>query len=63
MILGKIFKVGVSTAAYQIEGGYNADGKGPSIWDTFSHKKKKIFNNDNGNIACDSYHRYAKTSL
>ncbi len=57
---GEDFKWGVSTAAYQIEGGYNADGKGPSIWDTFSHKKKKIFNNDNGNIACDSYHRYAE---
>jgi len=57
---GDDFKWGVSTAAYQIEGGYNADGKGPSIWDTFSQKKKKIFNNDNGNIACDFYHRYAE---
>jgi beta-glucosidase len=57
---GDDFKWGVSTAAYQIEGGYNADGKGPSIWDTFSKKKKKIFNNDNGNIACDFYHRYAE---
>jgi beta-glucosidase len=57
---GDDFKWGVSTAAYQIEGGHNADGKGPSIWDTFSQKKKKIFNGDNGNIACDSYHRYAE---
>ena len=56
---GDDFKWGVSTAAYQIEGGYNADGKGPSIWDTFSQKKKKIFNNQNGNIACDFYDHYA----
>jgi beta-glucosidase len=57
---GEDFKWGVSTAAYQIEGGHNADGKGPSIWDVFSQKKKKIFNNDNGNIACNFYHHYAE---
>jgi beta-glucosidase len=57
---GEDFKWGVSTAAYQIEGGYNADGKGPSIWDVFSQKKKKIFNNDNGNIACNFYRHYAE---
>jgi beta-glucosidase len=56
---GDDFKWGVSTAAYQIEGGHNADGKGFSIWDTFSQKKKKIFNGDNGNAACDFYHHYA----
>jgi beta-glucosidase len=56
---GDEFKWGVSTAAYQIEGGHNIDGKGPSVWDNFSQKKKKIFGNQNGNIACDFYHRYA----
>jgi beta-glucosidase len=50
---GKDFKWGVSTAAYQIEGAHNIDGKGFSIWDEFSKKKKKIFNGQNGNIACD----------
>ena len=57
---GADFNWGVSTAAYQIEGGHNVDGKGQSIWDTFSQKKNKIFNNDNGNIACDYYKRYAE---
>ncbi len=57
---GADFNWGVSTAAYQIEGGHNVDGKGPSIWDTFSKKKNKIFNSDNGNIACDFYKRYAE---
>ncbi len=57
---GAGFKWGVSTAAYQIEGAHTADGKGLSIWDTFSQKKKKITDNQNGNIACDFYHRYAE---
>jgi beta-glucosidase len=56
---GSDFKWGVSTAAYQVEGGHNIDGKGVSIWDNFSQKKKKIFNGDNGNIACDFYTHYA----
>ena len=56
---GDDFKWGVATAAYQIEGGHNADGKGISIWDVFSQKRKKIFNNDNGNIACNFYEHYA----
>jgi len=55
---GKDFKWGVSTAAYQIEGGHNAHGKGKSIWDVFSNTKGKTFNNQNGNIACDFYNRY-----
>lgn len=56
---GDDFKWGVSTAAYQIEGGHNADGKGPSIWDKFT-KKNKILNNHSGEIACDFYHTYAE---
>lgn len=52
------FVWGAATAAYQIEGAWNLDGKGPSIWDTFSHTPGKIFNDDNGDIACDHYHRF-----
>lgn len=52
------FKWGAATAAYQIEGAYNEDGRGLSIWDTFSHTPGKTTNGDNGDIACDSYHRY-----
>lgn len=57
---GKDFKWGVSTAAYQIEGAYNADGKGKSIWDVFANTEGKTFLGQNGNIACDFYHRYAQ---
>jgi beta-glucosidase len=55
---GDDFNWGVATAAYQIEGAYAADGKGASIWDSFSQKKKKIFAGQHGNTACDSYNRY-----
>jgi beta-glucosidase len=58
--LGRHFKWGVSTAAYQVEGGWNADGKGKSIWDVFSHKKGKTFMGHNGDHACDYYHRYTR---
>jgi beta-glucosidase len=59
-LFGNDFFWGVSTAAYQIEGGHNADGKGESIWDSFSGKKKKIYNGHHGNIACDFYNRYSE---
>ncbi|KAG1925933.1 lactase-like [Pimephales promelas] len=51
------FQWGVSSSAYQVEGGWNADGKGPSVWDTFTQTPGMIPNNDNGNIACDSYNK------
>ena len=52
------FLWGAATAAYQIEGAPDADGKGPSIWDTVSHTPGKVFHGDTGDVACDSYHRY-----
>lgn len=60
MTLPEDFVWGTSTAAYQIEGGWNADGKKPSIWDVFSHTPGKILNGDNGDIACDHYNRLAE---
>jgi beta-glucosidase len=55
---GADFLWGVATAAYQIEGAWNVDGKGPSVWDTFSHRKGKIKTRENGDMACDFYNRY-----
>ena len=52
------FKWGAATAAYQIEGATNADGRGPSVWDTFSRTPGKVRGGDTGDVACDSYHRY-----
>jgi beta-glucosidase len=52
------FLWGAATAAYQIEGAADADGKGQSIWDTFSHTPGKTYHGDTGDVACDSYHRY-----
>jgi beta-glucosidase len=52
------FTWGAATAAYQIEGAVRADGRGPSVWDTFSHTPGKVRGGDTGDIACDSYHRY-----
>ena len=46
---------GVATSSYQIEGAPAAGGKGPSVWDNFSHIPGKIKNNDNGDVACDHY--------
>lgn len=56
---GADFKWGAATAAYQIEGAWNLDGKSPSIWDTFTHQKGHIKNGENGDIACNFYQNYA----
>ena len=51
------FLIGSATAAYQIEGAVHADGRGPSIWDTFSHTPGRIVDGDTGDVADDHYHR------
>jgi beta-glucosidase len=52
------FSWGTATASYQVEGAWNEDGKGESIWDRFAHTPGKILNGDTGDVACDQYHRY-----
>ena len=53
----KDFIWGAATASYQIEGAAFEGGKGPSVWDTFSHWPGKIYGGHTGDIACDHYHR------
>ncbi|MEU4832416.1 GH1 family beta-glucosidase [Streptosporangium sp. NPDC023615] len=50
---------GAATAAYQIEGAAHVDGRGASVWDTFSHTPGRIADGHTGDVACDHYHRYA----
>jgi beta-glucosidase len=53
------FRWGAATSAYQIEGATGEDGRGPSIWDTFSHLPGRTRGGDTGDVAADHYHRYA----
>lgn len=52
------FVWGAATASYQIEGAYDEDGRGETIWDRYCSVPGNVLNGDNGNIACDHYHRY-----
>ncbi|HUJ15720.1 MAG TPA: GH1 family beta-glucosidase [Thermoanaerobaculia bacterium] len=52
------FLWGAATSAYQVEGSPLADGAGPSIWHRFSHTPGRVANDENGDVACDHYHRY-----
>lgn len=52
------FAWGAAAAAYQIEGAWNEDGKGPSVWDMMCHRPGTIFRGQTGDVACDPYHRY-----
>src|SRR5436853_4600755 len=52
------FLWGTATASYQVEGAVKEDGRGPSVWDTFSHTPGKVVNNATGDVADDHYHRF-----
>jgi beta-glucosidase len=54
------FRWGAATAAYQIEGAWNADGKGPSNWDTRAHRPGGLADGATGDVACDHYHHMAE---
>lgn len=57
-VFPKGFWWGTATASYQVEGAWNVDGKGESIWDRFAHTPGKVKDGDTGDVADDHYHRY-----
>lgn len=60
MKFNRDFIFGVATSSYQIEGAFDEDGRAPSIWDTFSKIEGNVQDMDNGDVACDHYHRYSE---
>jgi beta-glucosidase len=58
LVFPQDFVWGASTSSYQIEGAVDADGRGQSIWDVFSHAPGRVKGGDNGDVACDHYHRW-----
>src|ERR1700761_7153933 len=54
------FTWGASTSSYQIEGAVDEDGRGKSIWDTFSHTPGMPKNSDTGDVAAEHYHRWVE---
>src|SRR3984957_1704498 len=54
------FLWGMATASYQVEGAWNEDGKGESIWDRFSHTAGKVKGGATGDVACDQYHLFSQ---
>jgi beta-glucosidase len=57
---GSRLELGTATASYQVEGAIHEDGRGPSIWDTFTARAGTIRDGSDGAVACDSYHRYTE---
>lgn len=60
---GSDFKWGAACAAYQVEGAWSLDGKGPSVWDDFTHRRGKVKTKENGDQGTDFYHRYNEDIL
>ena len=58
MPFAKDFMWGAATSAYQIEGAWNEDGKGPSIWDVCCHEGGHVYGDHTGDVACDHCHRF-----
>jgi beta-glucosidase len=58
IVFGDDFVWGAATAAYQIEGAANADGRLDSVWDTFCREPGKVLNGESGDVACDHYHKF-----
>jgi beta-glucosidase len=58
MALPSNFEWGFATASYQIEGAVSEDGRGPCVWDSYTHLTSSRTSGANGDIACDHYHRY-----
>src|SRR5215213_9701929 len=54
----KGFVWGAAAASYQIEGAAKEDGRGPSVWDTFAAHPGNVLRGENGDVACDHYHRF-----